>query len=150
MFAQAVAVAARALGDGRDGRRELFLTHALLVAQALGPEATAAELSTAVLHDVLEDSDWTIDDLASSGVEATVCQAVETLTRLEDENYEDFIARVCATRGIVGIISQRVKLADLTVNIEHPDSVEERERHERSLPIVRRALEGNLDFERPR
>jgi hypothetical protein len=57
--------------------RELHLTHALDVAQALGPDATVPELSTAVLHDVLEDTDWTMDDLAELGVEPTVREAVE-------------------------------------------------------------------------
>ena len=78
MFVHAVAVAARAFEqDRRDETRELYLTHALDVAQALGPDATVSELSTAVLHDVLEDTDWTLDDLAESAVEATVLDAVE-------------------------------------------------------------------------
>ena len=80
-FVHSVYVAALAFEDHRrNDPGELYLTHALDVAQALGPDATVSELSTAVLHDVLEDTDWTKDDLAESGVEAAVLEAVETLT----------------------------------------------------------------------
>jgi (p)ppGpp synthase/HD superfamily hydrolase len=144
MFVDAVSLAARAFQHRRrDKTGELYLTHALDVAQALGPNATMSELSTAILHDVLEDTNWTMDDLAASGVDATVLDAVGTLTRLPEEDDEAFVARICATPGDVGVIAQRVKLADLTVNLATADSDEERERLERSLPIVRAAVERN-------
>jgi len=127
----------------RDGTGELYLTHSLDVAQALGPDVGAPELSVAVLHDVLEDTDWTRDELAESGVEATVLEAVETLTRRPDEEHEDFVARICTTAGVAGVTAQRVKLADLSVNLANADSDEERARLERSIPIVRSALERN-------
>ena len=143
-FVLAVSVAAQAFEDGRRNQtRELYLTHALDVAQALGPEARASELSAAVLHDVLEDSDWTVDDLAASGVQATVIDAVETLTRRPEEQHEEFVARICATSGDVGVVAQRVKLADLTVNIAMAHSSQERERFAQSLPIVRATVERN-------
>ena len=126
-FVHAVYVSALAFEDGRrEGSHELYLTHALDVAQAVGPEATVTELSTAVLHDVLEDTDWTIEDLAESGVEGAVLEAVETVTRRRHEEDEAFVARICATPGEVGAVAQRVKLADLTVNIETADSDERR------------------------
>ena len=102
-----------------------------------------SELSTAVLHDVVEDTDWTLDDLANSGVEPTVLDAVGTLTRRPDEEDEYFVARICTTPGDVGVVAQRVKLADLTVNIATANSDEERERYERSLPLVRATVERN-------
>jgi (p)ppGpp synthase/HD superfamily hydrolase len=146
MFVHAVYVAALAFESGRrDRTRELYLTHALDVAQALGPDATVPELSTAVLHDVLEDTDWTMDDLAEAGVDGTLLDAVETLTRRPEEEHEEFVARICQTSGEVGLTAQRVKLADLTVNLANADSDEERERWERSIPIVRSALERTVE-----
>jgi (p)ppGpp synthase/HD superfamily hydrolase len=148
LFVRAVCVAALAFEDSRrDDPSELYLTHSLDVAQALGPDATALELSTAVLHDVLEDTDWTKDDLAESGVESTVLDAVETLTRRPDERHEDFVARICTTSGVVGVTAQRVKLADLRVNLANAVSERERGRLERSIPIVRSALERNRSAE---
>jgi hypothetical protein len=41
------------------------------------------------------------------------------------------------------VIAQRVKLADLTVNLANAETDEERERYERSLPTVRGAVERN-------
>ena len=142
MFVAAVSLAARAFEHHRRVQTgELYLTHALDVAQALGREATVAELSTAVLHDVLEDTDWTTEDLAGSGVEATVLDAVGILTRRPEEDDDVFVTRICAARGDAGVIAQRVKLADLTVNIAAAGSDEERERFEQSLPVVRATVE---------
>lgn len=142
MFVAAVSLAARAFEHHRRAQTsELYLTHALDVAQALGDEATVTELSTAVLHDVLEDTSWTTADLAGSGVEATVLDAVGILTRRPEEDDDVFVARICAARGDAGVIAQRVKLADLTVNIATAGSDEERERFEQSLPVVRATVE---------
>jgi (p)ppGpp synthase/HD superfamily hydrolase len=141
-FVHAVYVSTLAFQDGRRGSSdELFLRHALDVAQALGADATMTELSTAVLHDVLEDTDWTRDDLVEAGVEVTVMEAVETLTRLPGEEDEAFVARICATPGEIGAIAQRVKLADLTVNRANAESDEERKRFDRGLPVVQAAVE---------
>jgi (p)ppGpp synthase/HD superfamily hydrolase len=146
MFVDAVSIAARAFKhDRRDQTRELYLTHSLDVAQALGTDATLLELSTAVLHDVLEDTDWTMDELANAGVNATVLHAVATLTRRPGEEDEEFVARICGTSGDAGVIAQRVKRADLTVNIATAASHEERDRFERSLATVRGAVERNPD-----
>jgi hypothetical protein len=92
-------------------------------------------------HDVLEDTDWTTDDLAEASVDATVLEAVEALTRRPAEKDETFVARICATPGDVGVIAQRVKLADLTVILAKAATDQERERFERDLPLVRSAVE---------
>ena len=144
MFVDAVSLAAHAFKDDRrDQTRELYLTHSLDVAQALGADATESELSTAVLHDVLEDTDWTMNELAEAGVDATVLAAVATLTRRPGEQDEAFVARICGTLGDIGVIARRVKLADLTVNIATAHSDEERERFERSLTTVRAAVQAS-------
>ena len=144
-FVHVVYVAALAFEDRRrDGSHELYLTHSLDVAQALGPDAAISELTTAVLHDVLEDTDWTRDDLAESGVEGDVLEVVETLTRRPEERDDEFVSRICTSRGDVGAIARRVKLADLTVNLANADSDEERAHYERALPVVRSAIEREL------
>lgn len=147
-FVHAVYISTLAFQDGRrDGSDELFLKHAFDVAQALAPEATVTELSTAVLHDVLEETDWTREDLAEAGIEVTVIEAVETLTRRSEEEDEAFVARICATPGEIGAIAQRVKLADLTVNLANAESDEERKRFERGIPVVRAAVERSAQRE---
>jgi hypothetical protein len=46
--------------------------------------------------------------------------------------------------GDLGVTVQRVKLADVTVNLAKAESDEEREHYERSLAIVGSALDGTL------
>jgi hypothetical protein len=48
---------------------------------------------------------------------------------------------------VVGVTAQRVKLADLSVNLANAVSDEERGRLERSIPMVRSALERNRSAE---
>jgi hypothetical protein len=65
----------------------------------------------AVLHDVVEDSVWTIEDLTREGFSKAVVRAVEHLTKREGEAYEAFIERVAQDR-----LATRVKLLDLEDN----------------------------------
>lgn len=69
------------------------------------------ERIVAVLHDVVEDSEWTFERLAEAGFSATVIKALKALTKLEGEAYEAFIQRAKANR-----IARRVKLADIADN----------------------------------
>jgi (p)ppGpp synthase/HD superfamily hydrolase len=139
-FADAVAIAARIFGGSRDRSGGLLFAHGVEVAQALGPSATSTALNAAVLHDVLEDSEWTILDLRMSGVDAAICEAVDVLTRRSRETYMDYIRRICQAPGIAGETARLVKIADLEVNFARADSDALRERYERSLPLVQSAL----------
>lgn len=67
----------------------------------------------AVLHDLIEDTDWTAEQLRAEGFDAAVVTAIETLTRRPGESYEEFILRVSRNP-----ISRRVKLADLADNLD--------------------------------
>jgi hypothetical protein len=139
-FADAVAIAARAYGPSRDRSGGLLLAHGVNVAQAIGPTATPTAMNAAVLHDILEDTDWSIDDLARRGVDAVVCEVVELLTRRSGETYVDSIRRICDAPGLVGETARLVKVADLTVSFDRADSDTLRERYEQSLPLLQGAL----------
>ena len=137
----AVAIAARAHGAQRDRSGILELAHAIEVASALGEGASADELAAAVLHDVLEDTDWTAEDLARAGVPPVVIEAVEHVSRIEEpekETYRAFIARTAAADGEAGRIARRVKLADVMTNMERIRSLPEGEgmRRQRYLPAL--------------
>jgi hypothetical protein len=69
------------------------------------------ERIAAVLHDVVEDTAVTHQDLEKEGFSAEVLDAVHRLTRTKDILYVDYVVRckVCA-------IARAVKLADLTDN----------------------------------
>ena len=102
-------------GEQRDRSDVFQLAHSCQVASALGDGATDDELAAAVLHDVLEDTDWTGDDLLREGVPPGRVEAVEHVSRSrpEQETYRAFIARVARADGESGRIARRVKLADV-------------------------------------
>lgn len=67
----------------------------------------------AILHDVVEDSDWTGDQLISMGFTPEVVEAVEALTRQEGESYKSLIDRAAAHP-----LAILVKLGDLEDNMD--------------------------------
>lgn len=69
-------------------------------------------MMAAVLHDVVEDTDWTLEGLRERGFPEEVLSAVECLTRRAGESYEAFIERVRTNP-----VAQRVKIADLEDNM---------------------------------
>lgn len=71
------------------------------------------EMITAVLHDVIEDSLWTIDDLLNSGFSQQVVNAVACLTKRENELYEAFIERVSTNE-----LAVKVKIEDIKDNLD--------------------------------
>lgn len=75
---------------------------------------TVEERIVGVLHDVVEDSDWTFEQLEAEGFSAEIIEALRCLTKLSDnEPYDRFIARVKKNPLAVA-----VKLNDLTDNMD--------------------------------
>ena len=67
----------------------------------------------ALLHDTVEDTDVTAEYLLSEGFPRNVVDAILSVTRNEDETYEDFIKR-CRLNPI----GRQVKLHDLEDNMD--------------------------------
>ena len=75
---------------------------------------TMEEKIVGVLHDVVEDSDWTFEMLAAEGFSEDIIEALRCVTKLsESEPYDKFIARVKSNPLAVA-----VKLNDLTDNMD--------------------------------
>ena len=56
---------------------------------------TDEEKIVGILHDVVEDTDWTFEKLAEEGFSQEIIAALRCVTKLsENENYDDFIERV--------------------------------------------------------
>lgn len=66
----------------------------------------------ALLHDLLEDTDWTAGDLRENGFDEEVVAAVVALTRRDGEAYAEFIDRVQANP-----LAKTVKIADVEDNL---------------------------------
>jgi (p)ppGpp synthase/HD superfamily hydrolase len=89
--------------------REPYVLHLFRVMLAV--DCVSARMA-AVLHDVLEDTTLTVDDLLNSGVSRSVVDAVVALTRCPEDTYDEYIERVADNE-----LARRVKLADLADNL---------------------------------
>ncbi len=65
----------------------------------------------AVLHDVIEDSKYTFDDLEKEGFDEKIISALQALTKKNGEDYDNFIMRVMQNK-----LATIVKIADLKDN----------------------------------
>lgn len=69
----------------------------------------------AVLHDVVEDTDMTFDDLREAGFSSMVVEALQLLTRNRMEDYAIYIDKIVLSENPVAIT---VKLCDLRDNMD--------------------------------
>ncbi|MFC0201630.1 phosphohydrolase [Paracoccus rhizosphaerae] len=105
-----IEIAAGAHRGQRDKAGEPFILHPLRVMNAC---STGSQRIVAVLHDVVEDSDWTLDDLRQEGLAEDLVAAVDAMTRREGESYADFVDRAARNP-----IARAVKIADLRDNLD--------------------------------
>jgi (p)ppGpp synthase/HD superfamily hydrolase len=105
---QALRIAAQAHEGQKDKEGLPYILHPLRVLSSVeGEEAQVV----AVLHDVVEDTSVTLDDLRRAGFSAVVLAAVQCVTHGKDEPYAEYVVRCKANE-----IARRVKLADLADN----------------------------------
>jgi len=71
------------------------------------------EKIVAILHDVVEDTEWTFERLTQEGFPGEVIEALKCVTKREGEEYDDFVKRSAGNK-----IARMVKLADLEHNMD--------------------------------
>lgn len=132
---RAIAIAAEAHAGQKDRAGAPYILHPIrLMIQMDSEDAMMA----AVLHDVVENSVWTLDDLRKEGFSNEVLNAVDSLTHRdkEGEDYWDYIQRAKSDP-----IAIKVKLADLEDNL-NPDRLNEvTEKDEKRFDRYRKAQE---------
>ncbi len=106
----AIALAVEAHRGQRDKAGQVYVLHPLRLMLRLDTEL---ERMTAVLHDVVEDSPYTLERLRGLGYPEEVLSALDCLTRRAGETYEAFIERIRPHA-----LARRVKLADLEDNMD--------------------------------
>ena len=107
---RALVIAAEAHQGTTDKGGAPYILHPLRLMHQM---STTDERIVALLHDVVEDSPWTLDALRAEGFSESVVAAIDGLTRREGETYENFI-----TRGATNPLARRVKLADIEDNMD--------------------------------
>ena len=115
-----------------------YVFHPAHVAEQMTDEATTI---VALLHDVVEDTDYTLEDLAAEGFGKEILEAVALMTHEDDVPYLDYVAKLKDNP-----IARAVKLADLAHNsdLSRIGEVDEetRERLEKYKKAIA-LLEGN-------
>jgi len=128
----AIMIAANAHHGQVDKASQPYILHPLRVMLAVSSDE---DRMAAILHDVVEDTDVTLDELRRKGFSAAVVQAVDALTRRDDEPYGDFIKRARANE-----IARRVKIADILDNT-NPERVRAAGLGQQHLDRYREALQ---------
>lgn len=132
MLGRALEIAWSAHEGQKDKGGHPYIRHPLSVAGHLD---TKTEIMTALLHDVVEDSDYTIADLEKEGFPTDVLEALKLLTHDPAVDYMDYIRQIGTNA-----LATKVKLADLWHN-SLPDRLghEPTEKDRKRLEKYRRA-----------
>lgn len=115
---EALAFAVEAHKGQKDKGKKPYIYHPIYVAEHV--EGDIAK-SVAYLHDVVEDTKYTLEDLQNAGFSDEIVDAVDVLTKREGMSYEKYIEKVAKNP-----LATTVKLADLEHNsqisrIENPN-----------------------------
>jgi (p)ppGpp synthase/HD superfamily hydrolase len=107
---RAIAIAAEAHTGVVDKAGAPYILHPLRVMLGV---SMLDERMVAVLHDVVEDTPWNFGRLRAEGFSETVIAGLDSVTKRTGEDYEAFVRRAASNP-----IGRRVKLADLTDNLD--------------------------------
>lgn len=87
-----------------------YVFHPFHIAEQMEDEITTV---IALLHDVVEDSKYTFEDLEIFGFGEDITKPLRLLTRIPGEPYEEYIKKLSVDPAAV-----KVKLADLEHNLD--------------------------------
>jgi hypothetical protein len=127
---KALEIAAQAHAGQRDKEGLPYILHPLRVMHRVSGEA--AQL-VAVLHDVVEDTSVTLDELKEAGCSSEVVAAVALVTHHREEPYAEYVIRC---RG--NPLARQVKLADLEDNSLLSRAILRQDREASDLARLRR------------
>jgi (p)ppGpp synthase/HD superfamily hydrolase len=106
---KAILIATQAHQGQKDRYGANYILHPLRVMFKVYSEE---EKIVAILHDVIEKTDWTLEELREQGFSEGVVEAVNLLTRRDDQDYMNYIEKL---KG--NYIARKVKLADIEDNM---------------------------------
>lgn len=110
LIEKAISIAIHAHKNQTDKSGQPYILHPLRLMFTMQLED---ERIIAVLHDTIEDSDYSLDDLSKHGFSDEIIAAIDCLTRRKDENYTSFINRISKNT-----LATKVKIADLKDNMD--------------------------------
>ncbi|MBE5816323.1 MAG: HD domain-containing protein [Clostridiales bacterium] len=110
-----------------------YVFHPFHLAEQMQTEETTI---VALLHDLVEDTDYTIEDLTSMGFDKNITDAIALMTHADNVEYMDYVRKIKNNP-----IAREVKLADLKHNsdLTRLDIVDEKalSRREKYLKAIK-------------
>ena len=113
----------------RDGKTPYF-EHVDGVARLVKPQ-TPENIATAYLHDVVEDTRYTLNDLSKIGMPDKVVDAVNRLTTTKGMDYTMYLTSIKCNS-----IARAVKIADMTYNLNDTPSPKQIEKYTKGLEYL--------------
>lgn len=110
LLERAIEIAVSAHKEQVDKADKPYILHPL---RLMFKMQTELEMIAAVLHDVVEDTDWTIQKLEAEGFDEEAITAVKLLTHNKKVPYKKYIETIKTNK-----IALKVKLADLEDNLD--------------------------------
>jgi len=131
-LSKAIEIAVLAHKGQKDKSGAEYILHSIRVMER---GKTEVEKICGVLHDVVEDSDYTFETLENEGFSAEVISTLRCITKeLDDEDYDKFIDRI-----LQNPIAVQVKINDLLDNM---DITRLKELHENDLKRLNKYLKA--------
>lgn len=112
MLNKAIMIATMAHDNQFDKAGQPYILHPLKVMHYLKSDDEEL-MCIAVLHDVLEDSDVTYEDLLEAGMSYRVLVALNLLTKRKGVRYQDYMDDIASNKDAIV-----VKMADLRHNMD--------------------------------
>ena len=110
LIEKALSIALEAHKGQVDKAGKPYILHPLRLMMGLEDEV---EMIAALLHDVIEDSDLTAEDLKKAGIPDEAIEIIGYLTKQKGEAYDDFIKRISPHRK-----ASQVKIKDIEDNMD--------------------------------
>lgn len=102
--------------EAHDGQKDLDGKPVIMHPMAVGLAGrNREEIIAGLLHDVVEDTGFTFEDLLERGVDEPIVEALRLLTHTKDMPYEDYVKRIAQSGNDIAI---HVKYNDLCHNLK--------------------------------
>ena len=112
-----------------------YVFHPFTLASAMDDEIS---VTAALLHDVAEDTDMTLEDIGKMGFPREVIEVLSLLTHADGVPYTDYVAKIKTNET-----AKKVKLADLRHNSDlsrldevTPRDIERREKYLKAIEFL--------------
>ena len=124
------------------GVHDYFEYHVMAVATRVlnDPDTMFGHMPVAYLHDVVEDTDVTIEDLKNMGFSEGTLIAVDLITRKDGVTYFDYIRNIAANRNSFAWTVKYHDLLENYTNTKIDGEPSKIARYEKALKIMEKEL----------